>query len=105
MNTNFLQIIGYGTMGVTVSSRISVNLNKLEVVLVLDNTGSMSTKYGSMKGIDGLKTAATTLVNTLFANDPTSQYVKIGVVPFTATVNVGTQYATASWLTPTGWAQ
>ena len=102
MNTNFLQIIGYGTMGVTLSSQISVNLNKLEVVLVLDNTGSMSTKYGSMKGIDGLKTAATTLVNTLFANDPTLQYVKVGVVPFTAAVNVGTQYATASWLDANG---
>jgi len=98
MNTNFLQIIGYSTLGVTVSSQIAVNQNKLEVVLVLDNTGSMSTKYGTMKGIDGLKVAATALVNTLFGNDPTLQYVKIGVVPFTATVNVGTQYATASWI-------
>ncbi len=98
MNTNFLQIIGYTTLGVTVNSQIAVNQNKLEVVLVLDNTGSMSNKYGSMAGIDGLKAAAKALVNTLFANDPTLQYVKIGVVPFTATVNVGTQYATASWI-------
>ena len=98
MNTNFLQIIGYSTLGVTVSSQSSATLNKLEVVLVLDNTGSMSNTYGSMSGIDGLKTAATTLVNTLFASDPTLQYVKVGIVPFTATVNVGTQYATASWL-------
>jgi Flp pilus assembly protein TadG len=98
MNTNFLQIIGYRTMGVSVSSQISVNLNKLEVVLVLDNTGSMSSTYGGMSGINGLKTAATALVNTLFANDPTLQYVKVGVVPFTAAVNVGTQYATAPWL-------
>jgi hypothetical protein len=30
------------------------------------------------------------------------QYVKIGVVPFTATVNVGTQYSTASWLDTSG---
>jgi Flp pilus assembly protein TadG len=98
MNTNFLQIIGYRTMGATVSSQITANLNKLEVVLVLDNTGSMSSTYGSMSGIAGLKAAATTLVNTLFANDPTLQYVKVGVVPFTATVNVGTQYASASWI-------
>jgi len=54
--------------------------------------------YGSTTGIQGLQNAATTLVNTLFANDPTGQYVKIGIVPFTDTVNVGTQYYNASWI-------
>ena len=102
MNTNFLQIIGYSKLGVTVSSQISVNQNKLEVVLVLDNTGSMAQMYGSMTGIAGLQAAATTLVNTLFANDPTLQYVKVAVVPFTAAVNVGTQYANASWMDTSG---
>jgi Flp pilus assembly protein TadG len=102
MNTNFLQIIGYSTLGVTVSSQSSAKLSKLEVVLVLDNTGSMSAMYGSMTGIQGLRAAATTLINTLFANDPTLQYVKIGVVPFTASVNVGTQYSNASWLDTNG---
>ena len=102
MNTNFLQIIGYSTMAFTVSSQIAVNLNKLEVVLVLDNTGSMAQMYGSMTGIAGLKAAATTLVNTLFANDPTLQYVKVAVVPFTAAVNVGTQYANAAWMDTAG---
>jgi len=101
MNTNFLQIIGYRTLGVTVSSQVSFAQNKMEVVLVLDNTGSMSQNYGSMTGIAGLQAAAT-LVNTLFAGDPTGQYVKVAVVPFTAAVNVGTQYATASWLDTTG---
>lgn len=98
MNTNFLQIIGYSTLGVAVSSQTAVTQHKLEVVLVLDNTGSMSSTYGSMSGIKGLQTAATTLVNTLFANDPTLQYVKIEVVPFTSNVNVGAQYANASWI-------
>src|SRR5208282_2205451 len=58
--------------------------------------------YGSMTGIQGLQTAATTLVNTLFANDPTGKYVKIGIVPFTAAVNIGTQYANASWMDSAG---
>ncbi len=98
MTTSFLQIAGYPTLGVTVSSQASMQQNSLEVVLVLDNTGSMSSMYGGMPGIDGLKTAAATLVDTLFANDPTLQYVKVGVVPFTAAVNVGTQYATAGWI-------
>ncbi len=102
MKTNFLQVIGYSTLGVTVSSQVAVNQNKLEVVLVLDNTGSMNQYYGGSTGIAGLQTAATTLVNTLFANDPTGQYVKIAVVPFTAAVNVGTQYKTASWIDTAG---
>ena len=70
----------------------------MEVVLVLDNTGSMGSQYGSTTGIVGLQNAATTLVNTLFAADPNKQYVKIGIVPFTDSVNVGTQYATAAWI-------
>ncbi len=98
MNTNFLQIIGYTTLSTTVSSTVTVAQNHLEVVLVLDNTGSMSTTYGSMTGIQGLITASTTLVDTLFTNDPTGTYTKIGVVPFTDNVNVGTQYSTASWI-------
>jgi Flp pilus assembly protein TadG len=98
MNTSFLSIIGYNTLDVVVNAQISLKQSKLELVLVLDNTGSMSNLYGGMTGIQGVKTAATTLVNTLFANDPTLRYVKIGIVPFTAAVNVGTQYASASWL-------
>lgn len=98
MNTSFLSIIGYNTLDVVVDALISLKQTKLEVVLVLDNTGSMNYTYGGMTGIVGLKTAATTLVDTLFASDPTLRYVKIGVVPFTSTVNVGTQYQNASWL-------
>ncbi len=102
MNTTFLSIIGYGTLEADVTSQVSVSQNQLEVVLVLDNTGSMAQTYGSMTGIAGLQAAATTLVNTLFASDPTGQYVRIAVVPFTAAVNVGTQYAGASWMDTKG---
>jgi Flp pilus assembly protein TadG len=98
MKTALLQIAGYKTLSTTVSSQVALAQNYLEVVLVLDNTGSMLQTYGSMTGIQGLQLAATTLVNTLFANDPTGKYVKIGVVPFTAAVNVGTQYANATWI-------
>ncbi len=98
MNTAFLQIVGYKTLSTTVSSTVTTAQNYLEVVLVLDNTGSMSTVYGSETGIQGLKAAATALVNTLYAADPTNKYVKIGVVPFTDNVNVGTQYSSATWI-------
>ncbi len=102
MNTSFLQVAGYNTLPVTVNSQTTIAQNKMEVVLVLDNTGSMNQTYGSMTGIAGLRSAATTLVNTLFTADPTGQYLQIAVVPFTAAVNVGTQYKTASWMDTKG---
>ncbi len=98
INTSFARVIGVKTLSTTIHSQALAAENYLEVVLVLDTTGSMKDTYGSTSGIEGLKTAATTLVNTLFTNDPEKKYVKIGVVPFTDTVNVGTQYANAAWI-------
>ena len=100
INTVFIRILGssYNTLSANVSTQVALAQNYLEVVLVLDNTGSMASMYGSMPGIQGLRLAASTLVNTLFAADPAQKYVKIGVVPFTENVNVGTQYANAAWI-------
>ncbi|MGO9483326.1 MAG: pilus assembly protein TadG-related protein [Rhodomicrobium sp.] len=104
VNTSFLQIINYNTLTTTVSTQVTSAANKLEVVLVLDNTTSMNSTYGSMTGMAGLRLAATTLVNTLFAAPNAQQYVKVAIVPFTTAVNVGTQYANASWIDNTNGA-
>lgn len=69
---------------------------KIEVVLALDNTGSMS----SSNKMTALKTAATDLVNTLEAVAKDEGQVKIGIVPFATTVrlpNTAT-YRAASWI-------
>jgi len=78
--------------------------NTLEVALVLDNSGSMS-YLGSGSGskrIDLLKTAAKELVSTLAlqANmlKQIDRPVQFSLVPFAASVNVGPQYANASWM-------
>ena len=103
INTTFLQVINYTTLSTTVSSQVTIAQNHLEVVLVLDNTGSMLQTYGGMTGIQGLITASTTLVNTLFASDPTGQYVKIAVVPFTDNVNVANSAFGISASSPPSW--
>ncbi len=77
-----MKIIGVSTITVTVTSQTTFSENSMEVVLVLDNTGSMS---GSK--LTSLQTAATDLVDILL--DGTSGNVKIGLVPFTALVNIG----------------
>ena len=84
-----------GDMTINASSQVVRTTNRVELALVLDNTGSMSQTLGSDTKINALRTAAQGLVTTLQAaavrsGDPNS--VKIGVVPFSMSVNVGTTY-------------
>jgi hypothetical protein len=74
----------------------------LELVLVLDNTGSMAdyassdTSQGTK--IQGLRTAATSLVNDILGVQNNQSY--IGLVPFTTMVNLGgTLLPTGKWMT------
>jgi len=80
--TAFLGITGKDSWEITVNSGVFRKDNKLEVVMVLDNSGSM----GSGGKMTAMKNAATDLVNTLFDADETSDKVKVGLVPFTAAV-------------------
>ena len=70
---------------------------KIEVALVLDQTGSMASKANSSDSytkIESLKIAVDNLLEVMFGNDDTSTNVKIGVVPFNAYVNAG---GASSW--------
>jgi len=98
VDTAFMRIVGYNEMSVSASSEVTRKLTGLEVVLVLDNTGSMS----SNGKITALKSASTELVNILFGDQTNPDYLKIGLVPFAAAVNVGTQYLNSGWIDTTG---
>ncbi|RWC54957.1 MAG: TadE/TadG family protein [Mesorhizobium sp.] len=82
--------------------------NTLEVALVLDNSGSMTTTgTGSgQKRIDLLKTAAKQLVDTLAKQaamiKQVDRPVQFGLVPFAASVNVGPGNGNASWMDTEG---
>lgn len=96
--TSVLSGGGPGILQLPVSAAAKVKWGtKIELALVLDNTYSM-TMNGSTKMAD-LKTAATNLVNTLSAAAPNPGDLKVGVVPFSISVNVGSSYQTASWIT------
>ncbi len=95
-----VDVFGGGNMQVAATSEVVRAINKLEVSMVLDNTGSMAGSKISL-----LKTAASSFVDTLSAaaarsTDPDS--VKIGLVPFSMTVNVGSAYQNAAWIDQTG---
>lgn len=82
--------------------------NSLEVALVLDNSGSMDDKAASStkSRMELLKAAAKQLVDTISKQaDMMKQIekpVQFAVVPFAASVNVGSQYDTAAWMDTTG---
>jgi Flp pilus assembly protein TadG len=91
--TSFMAIAGFADLSIGARSEVNVGSQALEMVLVLDNTGSMA----GVK-IDNLKSAATNLVNII--QNETSDYadVKMAVVPFAEYVNVGVVNQTAAWV-------
>jgi Flp pilus assembly protein TadG len=94
VETAFLSLIGMETLTVHWESEVQRARQALELVMVLDNTGSMS---GSK--IASLRDAGLLLTDILFEGADTDM-LHIGLVPFTATVNVGTQFERAWWLDP-----
>ncbi|WP_203291492.1 TadE/TadG family type IV pilus assembly protein [Maricaulis parjimensis] len=96
VDTLFLGLIGIEELTVHWESEVQRARSALELVMVLDNTGSM----GGSK-IESLRNAAQLLTEILFeSSDPGRLH--IGLVPFSSTVNVGTQYEREWWLDPDG---
>lgn len=83
--TSFMRVLGVDTL--TVKSRATVHreVRGLEVVLVLDNTGSMATN----DNIGALRTASQNFVNILFERAGNPEDIKIGLVPYANSVRVG----------------
>ena len=95
----FLGLVGISTMPVEVETVVERGtMETIELVLVLDNTWSMSATAGatSTKKIDALKNAATVLVDALMSNPDGA--VKVGVVPYADYVNVGMSNRNAAWI-------
>ncbi|MGE3770936.1 MAG: pilus assembly protein TadG-related protein [Bdellovibrionales bacterium] len=105
--TVFMGIFGHDEMTVEVESQVTRTQKGLEVVLVLDTTGSMA---GSK--LTGAKTAAHDLLDILYGDNETVDDLWVGMVPFAQAVNIGpsrtawldaTHYASLNWH-PTTWA-
>lgn len=90
--TTFMYLFGYKTLTVSATTEITRDTSGLELALVLDNTGSMS---GT--GLTALKSAANSLLDILFGDKATAENLYVGIIPFSQTVNVGTDHS--SWLT------
>lgn len=98
MQTNFLGLVGINEVNIKVENEVVRANRKIELVMALDNTGSM----GSNGKMTAMKNAANELVEIMFMGNETSDKIKIGLVPFSQTVNVGSQYKNASWMDVNG---
>ena len=92
--TTFGQLAGIKKLRYEATASVQSAYGGIEVVLVLDNTGSM----GMDGKLDALKAAAGTFVNDMMEANANGDIVKIGIVPFGQYVNVGTNNRKARWL-------
>lgn len=100
-STTFMKMVGVNSVNVAASSKVtrSTEGQGLELVLVLDNTGSMNCDVvdasapcdaGANTKIFALKTAANMLLDILYgATKDTAPGLFVGVVPFSQAVNIG----------------
>ncbi len=82
--TTFMRVLGFQQITVASSAIVAREIKGLEVVLVLDNTGSLGAS-----NMSAVRTAATNFVTILFDRVAEPEDIKIGIVPYAASVRVG----------------
>ncbi len=95
----FTKLLGQTQLGFAASAEVLWGIKKLNLALVLDNTGSMS----SSAKMTNLKVAAHNLLTTLQNAAKQPGDVKVAIVPFAVDVNVGTANVNANWIDWTDW--
>ncbi|GAB5489431.1 MAG: hypothetical protein Pars2KO_30010 [Parasphingorhabdus sp.] len=108
IDTAIMQIFGYQTMKLSVDCTSRLDIGNVDVMMVLDVTGSMdwtpagyTTSTESAKRIYGLKGAVSDFYDVLGSGGGTSgSQIRYGFMPYNAMINVGkTLYETdSSWL-------
>jgi hypothetical protein len=76
--TTFMKLANVNSVDLGASTVVKKRERKIELVLVLDTTGSMAYSLGSTSKISALKSAAKKMVSTLFKGNSTSSDVKVG---------------------------
>jgi len=67
---------------------------KIELALILDQTGSMHGRIGGVRKINSLRDAVSNLLTILYGESSSDPNVKVGIVPFNSFTNPG---GAASW--------
>ena len=96
--TTFMELANLSNIDVGVDTTVTRRQRNIELALVLDTTGSM----GSGGKMSAMQSAAKKMVQTLFHDKPTSDTLKVSVVPFAAAVNIGSKNDDADWIDKNG---
>ena len=97
----FARVLGVNEAELTAQATAAFEPRKIELAMILDNSGSMDMFGGSMQY---LIDAANQLLDMMFQGDSTLDESRISIVPFRALVHLGTEYD--GWLSgaaPAGW--
>ncbi len=83
--TSFMRVFGADNIDVSARAVVRRAVRGMELVLIMDNTGSMrwDNKMTTMK------TAATDLIDILYGSNETVDDFYVGIVPYVSGVNVG----------------
>ena len=89
-----MKVAGYDKLPVSATTKVTAGRKKIEIALVLDNTGSM----GSAGKIEALKASVSDLIDGLKKKVVNPDDVKLSIVPFNTEVKVDAGYFNAAWL-------
>ena len=105
IDMTFMKILNFPSVTINVASQVTKGISGLELALVLDNTGSMLFGDGGLSDcssgvppshITTLIDDANQIVDTLFATSADTSKLKIALVPYVTTVNVGTEFCSGA---------
>ncbi|MEH6546568.1 MAG: TadE/TadG family type IV pilus assembly protein [Sneathiella sp.] len=97
MTTTFMNVLKQPELTVGATTEITRSNRGLELIMVLDNTGSMARDSGtdSYTGVEAtmriedLRRSAKKLTEILYSNEETQDNLWVGLVPYVTQVNVG----------------
>ena len=92
--TTFTKLLGQTKLDISSTADVKWGIKKLELALVLDNTGSMA-QSGKLTQ---LKSAAHNLLTTLQNAAKQPGDVKVAIIPFDTSVKIGTGYKDQFWV-------
>ena len=94
IGTTFTKIFGLQTLSIQAQSSAQtsrdMNARPAEVMLVLDNTGSMnSNDRNGTRRMDGMKSAVLQFLDVVYGDNISQDSIAIGMLPYNTMVNVG----------------
>ncbi len=92
--TSFMHLADIDKIDIGATTVVTKKERNIELALVLDTTGSM----GQGGKLSAMQSAAKKMVQTLFQDQSRSDSLKISVVPFSGTVNIGADKKDSGWI-------